>query len=100
VKGKGLYQNFFIHEEHCRLYQSVCNIQHLWIVTYDDTPEIYNIYANFEPEPFGLTYTAQTKRKGSEVIIHNPDLMRVQFKPDITFNELRRFKNLGKKARQ
>ncbi|AVF70003.1 DNA adenine methylase [Vibrio alginolyticus] len=96
VKGKGLYQNFFKHDDHYRLYRSVRNIQHPWIVTYDDTPEIAGIYAEFDPQPFGLTYTAQTKRKGSELIIHSPTIHKVLFKPDISFNELRKLKNLGK----
>ncbi|MCD9526952.1 DNA adenine methylase [Photobacterium carnosum] len=94
-KGKGLYQNFFIHEDHYRLYNSIKNIKHPWIVTYDDTPEICGIYAEFEPQSFGLTYTAQTKRKGSEVIIHKPDILKVQFKPDITFEKIKKLKRLG-----
>ncbi|WED29020.1 DNA adenine methylase [Vibrio sp. DW001] len=89
VKGKGLYQNFFEHDDHFRLYESVKRIQSPWIVTYDDTPEIIGIYSEFKPQSFGLTYTAQVKRKGSEVIIHNPNIKRVQFKPDITFAELK-----------
>ncbi|EJG0762267.1 DNA adenine methylase [Vibrio parahaemolyticus O5:K30] len=96
VKGKGLYQNFYEHDDHYRLYESVKRIKHPWIVTYDDTPEITGIYAEFEPQPFGLTYTAQTKRKGSELIIHSPNIHKVLFKPDISFNELRKLKNLGK----
>lgn len=96
VKGKGLYQNFFNHDDHYRLYESVRRIQHPWIVTYDDTPEICGIYSEFEPQPFGLTYTAQTKRKGSELIIHSRNIDRVLFQPDISFNELRKLKNLGR----
>jgi len=88
VKGKGLYQNFFEHDDHYRLYESVKNIQQPWIVTYDDAPEINDIYSEFNPRPFGLTYTAQTKRKGTEVMIHNPLLQLCNFKPDITFKEL------------
>jgi DNA adenine methylase len=99
VKGKGLYQNFFLHDDHYRLYQSVRHIQQPWIVTYDDTPEICDIYSEFKPTSFDLTYTAQTKRKGSEVIIHNPEYMKVLFKPDITFNELNKRKNLGKEVK-
>lgn len=91
VKGKGLYQNFFEHDDHYRLYESIKRINHPWIVTYDDTPEICGIYAEFEPESFGLTYTAQTKCKGSEVIIHSPILAKTGFKPDVTFDEVRRF---------
>jgi len=38
VKGKGLYQNFYIHDDHYKLYESVARIKHHWIVTYDNTP--------------------------------------------------------------
>ncbi|HAV1497649.1 DNA adenine methylase [Vibrio parahaemolyticus] len=99
IKGKGLYQNFFEHDDHYRLFKSVRNIQHPWIVTYDDTPEICGIYAEFEPQVFGLTYTAQTKRKGSEVIIHGPNARKVFFKPDVTFNEIKKLQRLGKELR-
>ena len=92
VKGKGLYQNFFEHDDHFRLYESVKNISHPWIVTYDDTPEINDIYSEFSPKPFGLTYTAQEKRKGTEVIIHAPHLKTSNLKPDVTFKELERIK--------
>lgn len=95
VKGKGLYQNFFEHDDHYRLFRSVRDIQHPWIVTYDDAPEICGIYAEFEPQVFGLTYTAQTKRKGSEVIIHNPTTLKVLYKPDITFKEISKLQRLG-----
>ncbi|PKG37310.1 DNA adenine methylase [Psychromonas sp. Urea-02u-13] len=99
VKGKGLYQNFFLHDDHYRLFQSVRHLQQPWIVTYDDTPEICDIYAEFKPNTFDLTYTAQTKRKGSEVIIHNPNFRRVLFKPDVTFTALKKMKNLGKEVK-
>ena len=87
-KGKELYQNYLEHEDHCRLYEHVKNIRQPWIVTYDDTPEINEIYSEFNPRPFGLTYTAQLKRKGTEVIIHNPFFVICKYKPDITFREL------------
>jgi DNA adenine methylase len=90
VQGKGLYQNFFEHNDHYNLYEAIKRINHPWIVTYDDTPEICGIYAEYSPEPFGLTYTAQTKCKGSEVIIHSPLMQKTGFKPDITFKELRK----------
>lgn len=93
VKGKGLYQNFFEHDDHYRLFESIKRITQSWIVTYDETPEICGIYAEYSPEPFGLTYTAQTKYKGSEVIIHAPKLKKSGFKPDITFSEIKKHYN-------
>lgn len=92
VKGKGLYQNFFDHEDHYRLFKSVKQIRQPWMVTYDDTPEINDIYSEFNPIPFGLTYTAQEKRKGTEVIIHKPTLELCGLKPDVTFNEIKKIK--------
>ncbi|KKC97838.1 DNA adenine methylase [Photobacterium halotolerans] len=92
VKGKGLYQNFYKHEDHYELFQSVRRIEQPWIVTYDNTPEISCIYSEFNPQPFGLTYTAQTKRKGSEVMIHGPMVEKCEYKPDITFSELEKMK--------
>ncbi len=89
VKGKGLYQNFLNHEDHYKLYETIKNITHPWIVTYDDTPEINDIYSKYNPKPYGLTYTAQIKRKGSEVMIHSPILEVCKYKPDITFKELK-----------
>lgn len=90
VKGKGLYQNFFEHNDHYRLFESVKRITKPWIVTYDDTPEICGIYAEFHPQSFGLTYTAQKKRKGQEIIIHSPKINQPKFKPDVTFSEIKR----------
>ncbi|OOE84754.1 DNA methyltransferase [Salinivibrio sp. PR6] len=99
VKGKGLYKNFYEHDDHYHLYESVRRIKHPWIVTYDDTPEICGIYSEFEPQPFGLTYTAQTKRKGSELIVHSPNINKVLFKPDISFEELKKLKRLGRELK-
>jgi len=96
VKGKGLYQNFFEHDDHFKLYESVKGITHPWIVTYDDTPEINDIYGEFSPKPYGLTYTAQIKRKGSEVMIHSPILVACNHKVDITFNELNKYNTTQK----
>ncbi|MCX7091827.1 MAG: DNA adenine methylase [Methylobacter sp.] len=92
VKGKGLYQNFFKHDDHYRLYECVRTIKQPWIVTYDDAPEINDIYSEFSPHPFGLTYTAQIKRKGTEVIIHSSVVEVCKYKPDITFRELSKIK--------
>ncbi len=97
TKGKGLYQNFLEHDDHYRLYECVRGIKQPWIVTYDDTPEINDMYSEFNPRPFGLTYTAQVKRKGTEVIIHNPNWDICKYEPSISFKELNKIKGLLEK---
>lgn len=99
VKGKDLYQNFLEHDDHYRLHECVKCIRQPWIVTYDDTPEINDMYSEFNPKSFSLAYTAQVKRKGSEVIIHNPDVEICKYRPDITNRELNKIKRQEAKSR-
>ena len=92
VNGKKLYQNYFNHEDHYRLFCSVKNIKQQWIVTYDDTPEINDIYSEYRPKPFGLNYSANVKRRGSELMIHKPSLTPCDFPPDMSHSDLSRLK--------
>jgi DNA adenine methylase len=79
-KGKSLYQNFFVHEDHVKLFHTIKALRHPWMVTYDNTPEIAEIYAEFSPEPFFLNYSAQVKRRGAELVMYSPDLDTSGFK--------------------
>lgn len=73
-KGKQLYQNFFQHDDHVRLYKTIKQIKHPWMVTYDNTPEILRLYNEFNPKPFNLNYSAQVKRKGAELVMYSLNL--------------------------
>jgi len=75
-KGKELYQNFFEHEDHIALYKSIKEVKLPWMVTYDNTPEIYEIYKEHNPHLFSLNYSAQSKRRGAELLILSPELIR------------------------
>jgi DNA adenine methylase len=90
VKGKGLYQNFFEHNDHYELSNVIRSLDRPWIVTYDNAPEINDLYVEFSPISFDLRYTAQTKRDGSEVIVHSPLVNRSPFNPNISFDQLKK----------
>lgn len=92
VKGQDLYQNFFCHEDHVRLRDSILSIKKPWILTYDDTPEICQIYHNHAIRSFGLRYSASKKRTGHEIIIRNPTLTECSHAPNITFTALKKAK--------
>ncbi|WP_276320074.1 DNA adenine methylase [Pseudoalteromonas phenolica] len=94
LKGKGLYQNFFEHRDHCELSDVIRTLNRPWIVTYDNAPEINEIYRDLKPSSFDLTYTAQVKRKGSEVIIYSPMLNKSPLNPNISISELKKVKRL------
>lgn len=74
-KGKALYQNFFEHEDHQTLFSTIDKLKHAWVVTYDDTPEIFEIHKKYNPQKLELNYSLQIKRKGSELIVFSPQVI-------------------------
>ena len=69
-KGKQLYLNFFNEQDHVRIEKMIReSVNCDWVITYDDVPEIANIYVNHELRRFDLNYSVAQKRKASEFII-------------------------------
>jgi len=76
VKGKALYQNHFIHEDHVSLAEVVTNdIRQNWIVSYDFEPVISDIYSEFRQIDYQLSYTAAKRSKGSELMVFDDALV-------------------------
>jgi DNA adenine methylase len=70
VKGRGLYRNFYKHDDHlqiARLLQSP-EFGRPWVVSYDSAPEICEMYSENEALSYGLHYTAQARYVGDEVM--------------------------------
>ena len=72
--GPELYTKFYNHEDHVSLAKAVGEIKQRWMVTYDDSPEIRKIYKKYPMQTQELTYYAQVKRKGVELLILDPKL--------------------------
>lgn len=69
-KGEELYLNFFNYSDHKRIEKLINKyVKCDWVITYDDSLEINNIYNQYEIKRFDLNYSAGTKRKASEIII-------------------------------
>jgi DNA adenine methylase len=70
VKGAYLYQNHFEHKDHVNLAEIVSDIKdHKWVVSYDNAPQICEIYKKFGKEKFDINYSARSYSKGTEVMI-------------------------------
>ncbi len=63
-----LYTNFYEPDDHKVVAGLVHNIQQSWIVSYDDVPEIRNLYDGFNYLDYGLRYSAQNRYRGSEIM--------------------------------
>lgn len=74
-KGPELYTNFYRHEDHVALAKAVSGIQRPWMVTYDDTPEVRQLYRQYRNYSSNLNYSVQTKRIGVELLVAKDDLL-------------------------
>lgn len=73
-KGPELYKNFFDKEDHVKLARLILNgVPGNWIITYDDTPEIIELYKQQCIRRYDLNYSAANTGKSSEVIVFNDD---------------------------
>lgn len=76
IKGEGLYENHYKHEDHAKVAEAVGNISDKkWIVSYDNVPQIRELYKQYQQTIYGLKYSAQSRYTGSEVMVYSPDLI-------------------------
>lgn len=77
VKGEGLYDSFYSHADHSQIAKLVGGTirKQRWLVSYDKTPEIEAMYASYRSMEYRLSYSAQQRIKGSEVIFFSDDLV-------------------------
>ncbi len=74
-KGQKLYLNAFSPDDHILVAYSIKeHIRTPWMVSYDNTVEISNLYADYRQEIFSLNYTAANRYHGSEIIIYSDQL--------------------------
>lgn len=81
-KGQDLYQHSFVLAEHKRLAERLRTCRQTWVLSYDDAPEIRELYAwaNVETVEVGYSITASKDRTSgerlartkTELLISNP----------------------------
>lgn len=74
-KGQALYENHYIHEDHCQLERHLHSIKHKnWVVSYDNVQEINDIYSSYNTIAYGINYSAAQRYKGNEVLFFGPTI--------------------------
>ncbi len=68
-KGGLLYLNHYTHENHILLSKTIRACKKPWLLSYDDRPEIMNLYNGISIYRRGLRYSISTPSIGSELII-------------------------------
>ena len=75
VKGSRLYLNYYEPKDHVTLARFLRRIKRVnWLVTYDNTPAIRELYEWREITDFQLQYSAASAKQGSEIMISSPGL--------------------------
>jgi DNA adenine methylase len=75
VKGGDLYTHHYGHEDHKEIAACVENISQQWMVSYDDAPSIRDFYAKYNCLTYSLSYSAQKRYRGTEVLFLGPNLI-------------------------
>ncbi|MBU0479052.1 DNA adenine methylase [bacterium] len=74
-KGQKLYHNALESDDHALIANTVLReLQTHWIVSYDDTVEISQLYPNNRQATYPLNYTAARRYHGSEIMIYSNSL--------------------------
>jgi DNA adenine methylase len=69
IKGQQeLYTNFYLRENHTTVSEYVEKLKFKWIVSYDNVPEIRSLYAKFRSVEYDISYSAQKRYSGKEIM--------------------------------
>jgi len=76
VKGRGLYRNFYDHWDHLEIAKVLKpkTFNRPWVVSYDNASEIREMYRGKEELTYGLSYSAQERYLGDEVMFFKAGL--------------------------
>ncbi|MBN2186529.1 MAG: DNA adenine methylase [Dehalococcoidia bacterium] len=75
AKGHDLYENHYVYDDHLTISNLVGDINQRWIVSYDDTPEIREMYQWCRNLPYQLSYSAADHYKGAEIMFFSDNLL-------------------------
>jgi len=75
IKGKGLYEDFYEHQDHLNIFTMIDNLKHKWIVSYDKTKEIQDMYKDYQQVTYSLSYSTAEHYKGNEVMFFSDNLI-------------------------
>ncbi|WP_392419691.1 DNA adenine methylase [Capnocytophaga canis] len=81
LKARTLYMNHYQYGDHKQVSEKIKNIQNIhWIVSYDNVPEIKELYKEFSKKEYSFKHTAYDSRDGKEILFFSNKLKQPQEK--------------------
>jgi DNA adenine methylase len=75
VKGGDLYQDSYKPEDHAAIANLVHKLDIPWMVSYDEVPQINKLYRSAPHVAYDLSYSAQERYKGKEIMFFDSNLI-------------------------
>jgi len=76
LKGESLYTNYYKPNDHRKISEAIKKIKNSrWIISYDDVPEIKNLYKGFKKIEYSFFHTAHRPKRGKEVLFFDRNLI-------------------------
>lgn len=73
-KGASLYTSFYVAGDHADIANKIATLRHPWVLTYDDVPEIRELYEAHNQYEFNISYSVREKRKGAELLVASKEI--------------------------
>lgn len=81
LKASTLYMNHYEDKNHKKVSEKIKAIQNIkWIVSYDNVPEIQQLYSECPKKEFSFKHTAYEIREGQEIIFFSENLKQPKIK--------------------
>ena len=75
IKGAELYKNFLTHDDHVCISKMIQKDLSNWLVTYDNVPEIVQLYKMYKINKFLLNYSVANSGLAEELIFSSNDAL-------------------------
>jgi DNA adenine methylase len=81
LKADSLYMNHYVDKNHKKVSEKIKSIQNIkWIVSYDNVPEIRELYSDCAKKAFEFKHTAYEIRDGKEILFFSDNIQRPKIK--------------------
>jgi DNA adenine methylase len=74
VKGEGLYEHFYQHENHVEIAKLISTVRQPYVISYDAAPQIDRLYRGYSKLSYDIHYSAGEKNLGAEIMFFSPTL--------------------------
>lgn len=96
LKASTLYLNHYEDKNHKKVSEKIRSIKNIkWIVSYDNVPEIQNLYYGCPKKEFSFKHTAYKIREGKEILFFSDNVKQPQIKAWNPLN-FKKVKNIRK----